>query len=60
MISTFKGEYIDFLKKYDLLEELFAHLAELASYQSVNKGETLASSTNLELRLNMMLSNHYQ
>ena len=59
MISTFKEEYIDFLKKYDLLEQLIVHMGELASYEATSVDEALTSSMNDEMSLNMFISKLY-
>ena len=54
MISALKKEYIDFLKKNDILEDFFRNLSNGASEQSAKESEYLMPIENLEMQVNKM------
>ena len=54
MISALKKDYIDFLKKEDILEDFFRHLSNGASEQSAKESEYLMPIENLEMQVNKM------
>lgn len=54
MISALKKEYIEFMKKNDILEDFFRNLSNGAKEQSAKESEYLMPIENLEMQVNKM------